>query len=55
MLCRVVARTNADLQRVIDALVGVTGVLRTATVIVLDTPLPYRALPLVRAAARAGR
>ena len=25
MLCRVVARTNADLQRVIDALVGVTG------------------------------
>jgi hypothetical protein len=30
-------------------------VLRTATVIVLDTPLPYRALPLVRAAARARR
>src|ERR1700721_4695331 len=30
MLCRVVARSNADLQRVIDALVGVTGVLRPA-------------------------
>jgi DNA-binding Lrp family transcriptional regulator len=42
MLCRVVARTNADLQRVIDALVGVPGVLRTATFIVLDTPLPCR-------------
>jgi DNA-binding Lrp family transcriptional regulator len=55
MLCRVVARTNADLQRVIDALVGVPGVVRTATVIVLDTPLPYRALPLVRAAAQAAR
>jgi DNA-binding Lrp family transcriptional regulator len=55
MLCRVVARTNADLQRVIDALVAVPGVVRTATVIVLDTPLPYRALPLVRAAARPDR
>jgi hypothetical protein len=51
MLCRVVARTNADLQRVVDAIVDVPGVLRTATVIVLDTPVPYRALPLVRAAA----
>jgi DNA-binding Lrp family transcriptional regulator len=54
MLCRVVARTNADLQRVIDAIVDVAGVLRTSTVIVLDTPVPYRALPLVRAAARTG-
>lgn len=54
MLCRVVARTNADLQRVIDAIVDVAGVLRTSTVIVLDTLVPYRALPLVRAAARAG-
>lgn len=51
MLCRVVARTNADLQRVIDAIVDVPGVLRTSTVIALDTPVPYRALPLVRAAA----
>jgi DNA-binding Lrp family transcriptional regulator len=52
MLCRVVARTNADLQRVIDAIVDVRGVLRAATVIALDTPVPYRVLPLVRAAAR---
>ena len=28
MLCRVVARTNADLQRVIDAIVGTAGVVR---------------------------
>jgi DNA-binding Lrp family transcriptional regulator len=49
MLCRVVARTNADLQRVIDAIVGVAGVVRASTVIVLDTPVPYRVLPLVRA------
>ena len=51
MLCRVVARTNADLQRVIDAIVDVPGVVRTATVIALDTPVPYRVLPLVRSTA----
>ncbi len=51
MLCRVVARSNADLQRVIDAIVGLDGVVRTSTVIVLDSPLPHRVLPLVRAVA----
>jgi len=51
MLCRVVARTNADLQRVIDAIVSLAGVVRASTVIALATPLPYRVLPLVRAAA----
>jgi len=54
MLCRVVARTNADLQRVIDAIVEVAGVVRASTVIALDTPLGYRVLPLVRVAAAAG-
>src|SRR6266849_5644322 len=51
MLCRVVARTNADLQRVIDAIVDVAGVERAATLIALATPLPYRVLPLVRSVA----
>jgi DNA-binding Lrp family transcriptional regulator len=51
MLCRVVAKTNADLQRVIDVIVDVAGVVRASTVIALATPLPYRVLPLVRAAA----
>jgi DNA-binding Lrp family transcriptional regulator len=54
MLCRVVARTNSDLQRVIDAIVDVAGVVRASTMIALATPVPYRVLPLVRAAA-AGR
>jgi DNA-binding Lrp family transcriptional regulator len=53
MLCRVVARTNADLQRVIDAIVSVPGVVRASTVIALATPVPYRVLPLVRAVAAA--
>jgi DNA-binding Lrp family transcriptional regulator len=51
MLCRVVARSNSDLQRVIDAIVELEGVVRTSTVIVLDTPLRLRMAPLVRAVA----
>jgi len=54
MLCRVVARDNADLQRVIDAIVAVQGVMRASTMIALATPVPYRVLPLVRAAAVPG-
>jgi len=52
MLCRVVARSNADLQRVIDAIVALDGVVRTSTVIALAAPLPHRVLPLIRAAVR---
>ena len=51
MLCRVVARTNADLQRVLDAIVSTEGVIRSATVISLATQVPYRIIHLVRAAA----
>jgi DNA-binding Lrp family transcriptional regulator len=53
MLCRVVARSNADLQRVIDAIVDVEGVVRTSTVIALDRPLPHRLLPLIKVAVAA--
>ena len=45
LLCRVVARTNADLQRVIDAIVSLAGVVRASTVIALATPLPYLGPP----------
>jgi hypothetical protein len=40
------------LQRVIDAIVDVTGVVRASTVIALATPVRYRVLPLVRAVAK---
>jgi DNA-binding Lrp family transcriptional regulator len=53
MLCRVVARDNADLQRVIDAIVAVPGVVRTSTVIALATAVRYRTIPLARAAGSA--
>jgi DNA-binding Lrp family transcriptional regulator len=51
MLCRVVARTNSDLQRVLDAIVSAEGVVRSSTLISLATQVPYRILPLVRTAA----
>ncbi len=51
VLCRVVARTNADLQRVIDSIVGLPGVVRTSTVIALATAVSYRTAPLVEVTA----
>jgi len=52
LLCRVVARSNADLQRVIDDVVTTEGIGRTSTVIALATQVPHRVLPLVTEAAR---
>lgn len=48
LVIRLVARSNADLQRVIDDVVRDPAVLRTSTVIALDTPVPHRTAPLVR-------
>lgn len=45
--CRCVARSNADLQRVIDEVVAHPGVERTSTVIALATQIEHRVLPLV--------
>lgn len=49
LLLRVVARDNADLQRVIDRIVEVDGIVRTSTVIALSRPIGYDVLPLVEA------
>ncbi|MFE9253102.1 Lrp/AsnC family transcriptional regulator [Streptomyces sp. NPDC007088] len=54
MLCRLVARSNGDLQRVIDRVVGFDGIVRAATSIVMENPVPLRVIPLVRQAARPG-
>ncbi|MQA25386.1 MAG: AsnC family transcriptional regulator [Micromonosporaceae bacterium] len=51
LLCRIVARSNADLQRVIDGLVSYAGIVRASTIIALAEQIPYRVLPLVDAAA----
>ncbi len=50
MWCRVVARTNADLQRVIDQVLTEPGIDRSTTVIALATQIPHRVRPLARAA-----
>ena len=47
MWARVVARSNADLQRVIDQVLDHAGIVRSTTVIALATQIPYRVLPLV--------
>jgi DNA-binding Lrp family transcriptional regulator len=47
--CRVVSRSNADLQRVIDRVVAVAGVQRASTVMALAEQVPYRVLPLLDA------
>jgi DNA-binding Lrp family transcriptional regulator len=52
LLVRIVARSNADLQRVIDRIVSADGIHRSASVIALQTQVPYRVLPLVEQAAR---
>ena len=50
--CRVVARSNADLQRVIDAMVTETDVVRAVSLIGLAAPIPYRTEPLVQHSVR---
>ncbi|MBX6357807.1 MAG: Lrp/AsnC family transcriptional regulator [Micromonosporaceae bacterium] len=50
LLCRIVARSNADLQRVIDQVVSYEGIVRAATIIALAEQIPYRVIPLVEAA-----
>ena len=52
LLCRVVARSNADLQRVIDEIVSYQGIVRASTLIALAEQIPYRIMPLVSVAAR---
>jgi DNA-binding Lrp family transcriptional regulator len=51
VVCRIVARSNADLQRVIDQIVGYEGIVRSSTIIALAELIPYRVMPLVQTAA----
>jgi DNA-binding Lrp family transcriptional regulator len=51
MMVRLVARSNADLQQVIDRVVASPDVVRASTVIVLATEIHSRTLPLVALAA----
>lgn len=48
MWARVVARSNADLQRVIDRVLEHPAIVRSSTVIALATQVAYRVQPLAR-------
>lgn len=52
MWARVVARSNADLQRVIDQVLADPGIERSTTVIALAAQIEHRVLPLARVSAR---
>jgi DNA-binding Lrp family transcriptional regulator len=48
LFARVVARSNSDLQRVIDLVLKDPAIVRSSTVIALATQIPYRVLPLAQ-------
>src|SRR5699024_3510026 len=54
LFVRIVARSNADLQRVVDEIVSVPGVRRTSTSIAMSTPVPPRVRPLLERVAGQG-
>jgi DNA-binding Lrp family transcriptional regulator len=47
LLCRIVARDNADLQRVLDDLVADENIAHTSTFVALSTVVPARIVPLI--------
>lgn len=51
--CRVVARSNTDLQRVIDLVLAESAIVRSTTVIALATQVSRRVRPLARASVEA--
>jgi len=48
LLVRVAADTQAALQQLIESIVGIAGVVHSTTTLALTTPLPYRAVPLLK-------
>lgn len=48
LLVRVATETQADLQQLIEGIVGTAGVVHSTTTLALTTPLPYRAIPLLK-------
>lgn len=48
LLVRVATQTQAGLQQLIESIVGIVGVVHSTTTLALTTPLPYRAVPLLK-------
>ena len=51
LMARIAARSNSDLQRVLNAMIATRTVVRASSVIVLNTHFQGRTLPLLEAAA----
>lgn len=49
LMVRIVARSNTDLQRVLDAMIATKTVLRSSSVVLLNTHYQGRTLPLLEA------
>jgi DNA-binding Lrp family transcriptional regulator len=49
LFCRVVATSNAHLAAVLDRILEVSGIDRTTTALVLDTPVAARVMPAIDA------
>ena len=49
LLVRVATSTQADLQRLVEQIVSLKGVMHSSTTLALTTPLPYRSEPLLDA------
>ena len=52
LLVRVATGTQAGLQQLIERIVLIPGVVHSTTTLALTTPLPYRAVPLLKDMAR---
>lgn len=52
LLCRIVSRSNDDLQRVIDNAVRHDAIVRASTIIALSTRIGFRTVQLIEVAAR---
>lgn len=48
LLVRVATQTQAGLQELIEQIVVIPGVVHSTTTLALTTPLPYRAMPLLK-------
>ncbi|MFJ5955122.1 Lrp/AsnC family transcriptional regulator [Paenarthrobacter sp. NPDC092416] len=51
LMVRIAARSNPDMQRVLDAMIATKSVVRCSSVIVLNSHIQGRTLPLMEAAA----
>jgi DNA-binding Lrp family transcriptional regulator len=48
LLVRVATTSQAGLQELIEEIVGIAGVVHSTTTLALTTPLPYRAIPMLK-------